>query len=145
MNFREFCEITEDIKSKYPIWFELTSRNILTDSDIKSVENTLNITLNSDYKNFVKKYNGGYFAFTKILTVYRKDECYILNFNSREFVEKYNFVAVADFETGDMAGFKITNGLCSNEIFIFSHEEKTVENLNIGNIFDYILKYGYKL
>ncbi|MBQ3691827.1 MAG: SMI1/KNR4 family protein [Clostridia bacterium] len=145
MNFSDFYRITEDIKSKHPIWFELNSRNVPTDSDIKLVESNLNIILNDDYKNFVKRYNGGYFAFTKILTVCSEDELYLLNFNSSEFVEKYKFVTVGDMETGDMVGFKVVNGLCGSEVFVFNHEKKTVENSNIGNFFDYILKYGYNL
>lgn len=143
MNFNDFQKITAEIKSKHPIWFYLVSKNTPTDRDIKYVETTLNVTLNSDYKNFVKTYNGGYFAFVKILTVCSKDDCYILNFNSREFIEKYKLLSIADTETGDTVGFKITDGFCGNEMFIFNHETQTVENHNIGNLFDYIIKYGY--
>ena len=145
MNFTEFCKITEDMKLKHPIWFEFVSRNLPTEDDIISVEKRFNITLNDDYKSFVKRYGGGSFAFVKILTCCSDDNEYILNFNTGEFVQKYFFVSVADLETGDMVGFKINNGVCSEEMYIFNHDDGTIQNMNVGNFFEFILKYGYNM
>lgn len=144
MNFSEFCKITEALKIKHPIWFELSSNVLPTDDDIKAVEKHFGITLNDEYKSFVKRYGGGLFAFTKILTC-TDDDSFILKYNSREFVKEYSFIAAADFETGDFAGFKISEGKCSSEVYIFNHEEKKILASDIGNFFDFVNEYCYSV
>ena len=143
MTFEEFNIQINEIKKKRPIWFELSYSCDTSDDMIICVEKDLKIMLPKQYKDFIKKYGGGYFAFTIVLSCNSNSDFYIVNDESKSLLEKYSFLPLFDFETGDLAGVKIANGKCSEKIFRFLHETKELISSDY-DFFSAVINYGLK-
>lgn len=145
MNINDFNVLITMQKKSKPILFGLDSDKIADEEDIELVEEFYNIKLPSSYKEFVHEYGGGYFAHSTIFSCDSSSDFYIIRNNPKEFVKEYNFIAIADLETGDLAGYHICNNTCDVKISIYDHEKNNVKNTDIQNLFEYIAKYGLKL
>jgi hypothetical protein len=145
MNYQEFSLTVDKAKDKNPIWFGLESDPPATDSEIEEVEKQLSIILPEEYKRFVKEFGGGYFAFTKVFSVNKESEWYIINQNKQvSLIESHNFLAVSDNQVGDFYGFKVINGKCESYLLLFDHETGQLENSKYVNLFDYLVKVGLR-
>ena len=144
MNLKEFEELTQKVKAENPKWFGLESDGIPTVEDIELLEKYYGIEFPDNYKAFILQYGGGYFAFTIVYSIDKRSSFYIKNNVEVEFVKEKNFLPIIDFETGDMAGVKISNGICEELMSLYDHEEDVIIDLNL-NLFDALAKYGFKL
>lgn len=144
MEFLDFISIVDGVRKKKPILFGLDSDNVVSDDKIKKIENYYCIQLPESYKVFLKKYGGGYFAYTVIYSGDVKSNFYVIKNISKEWVDKYDFFPVMDFETGDLGGFEIDNKKCCDYFSIFVHEEKKIIKYQY-DLFQALLKYGLKL
>ena len=142
MTFEEFNSQINDIKMQHPIWFELLDNNSITDDMIISVEKELKITLPEQYIYFLKKYSGGYFAFTIVLSCNPESDFYIVNDYSKSLLEKYKFLPLFDFENGDLAGVRVHNGKCSEKIFYYLHDTNELD-VSDYDFFKATLHYGF--
>jgi len=117
MDYNKFLEIVNETRNKRPIWFGLESEPKANDRQIEKVEKALSLSLSDEYKNFVKEFGGGYFAFTNIFSLNDNGEWYIVNLNNQiGLMKAHPFLAVSENETGDYYGFTIENGVCSSRV-----------------------------
>lgn len=144
MNLKEFEELTQKVKAENLKWFGLESDGIPTVENIELLEKYYGIEFPDNYKAFILQYGGGYFAFTIVYSIDKRSSFYIKNNVEVEFVKEKNFLPIIDFETGDMAGVKINNGICEELMSLYDHEEDVIIDLNL-NLFDALAKYGFKL
>jgi hypothetical protein len=142
VEFNEFLSIVEDAKAKNPIWFELEIAPIGTDTQITNVEKQLSVSLPKEYKNFVKMFGGGYFAFTKIFSVSNGELNLIQQNNQINLINSHNFITVSENEVGDFYGFEIENGICSPKVKFYDHEINIVEETQFEDLYQYLLKVG---
>jgi hypothetical protein len=143
MDFNEFFEKVTEIKSKQPIWFGLESDAIATDKEINHAEMSLSVLFPDEYKQFVKTFGGGYFAFTTVYSVGQNSEWDIILKNKNcELIKSHNFLAFSDNHSGDYYGFKTSLGLCDSKIYFYDHETQQIKKTDFKNIFEFILKIG---
>jgi len=146
MQFEDFNQIIERIKKEKPIWFGLESDSCINDSDIRRIEEYFNIQLPMEYKQFLKNYGGGYFAFLLIFSGDEKSDWNVIKQNKElNLLNKYNFLAVSDNESGDFYGFRVNNNICETKLSIFLHDELKVEETQYENFYQYVLKLGLRI
>ena len=144
MEKKEFDELIQRVKEKKPKIFGLEADEIPTVTDIEKVEEYYKIVFPKSYKEFVLQYGGGYFAFTVVYSFDKQSLFYIKNNVTTEFVNTNQMFPVIDFETGDIAGFRIKDGICEDSMMLYNHEEKMLSELRI-DLYETLVKYGLKL
>jgi hypothetical protein len=144
VDFNEFLSIVEVIKAKNPIWFELDTDPIGTDSQLHNAEEQLSVSLPKEYKLFIKWFGGGYFAFTNIFSVADSEWNIIQLNNEINLINSHKFIAISDNEVGDYYGFEIKSGLCNPKVKFYNHEINQVEETEFNNLYQYVLKVGLK-
>lgn len=145
MEFLEFIDIVDEVKEKKPILFGLDSDKIASDEEITQIESYFCIQLPESYKSFLKKYGGGYFAYTVVYSSDANSDFYVIKNITKDWVDTYNFFPIIDFETGDLGGFKVNDKQCNDFFSIFTHEEKRIIDYDKYDFFQALLKYGLKL
>lgn len=143
MDLTEFKKKVFEEKIKNPILFELEADCISTSEQINEMELYYKIKFPSSYRDFLAEYGGGYFAFILVYSIDRNSPFYLPSNVNIEFVLKEKFLPIIDLETGDLAGFRINDGVCEDSVVIYNHENKIIKDLNIG-LFEFILMYGVK-
>ncbi len=144
MKYEEFLKIYQQVKLDRPILFDLEMDNIPLNSNIRHIESYYNIALPESYKKFLLKFGGGNFAFTIVYSLDEQSVYYIKNNVLRDFVSNTNFLPVIDFETGDVAGFRIKNNKCESTMTMYNHEDKKMSDLNL-DFYELIIKYGFDI
>ena len=143
MNIEEFEALVQELKINNPKIFGLESDAKPTIEEIKLIEEYYEISLPTSYKEFLKKYGGGYFAYLVVYSMDDQSFFYLRNNVMKELIKINKFFPVIDFETGDLAGFKIINDVCEDMIMLYNHEDNVINDLHM-NFFDAIAKYGLK-
>ena len=143
MNFDEFNNIVELLKIKKPILFDLDSDAAPTDEDINRIEKYYELEFPISYKMFLKKYGGGYFAYGLIYSIDRKSSCCIESNVAKDLILNENILPVYDFETGDLACFRINNKRVEDSIVIYNHEDNILEELNL-DFYEFLTRYALK-
>ncbi|MCF6409725.1 SMI1/KNR4 family protein [Pseudalkalibacillus salsuginis] len=134
----------EETKDKNPLWFGLENEPIGTDREIIKIERLFSVTLPEEYKLFIKRYGGGYFAFTNIFSV-KDSEWNIVQINNEiKLIKSHNFIAISENEVGDFYGFKVNNGVCNPKVKFYNHELDQIEETEYQNLYEYLLKVGLK-
>jgi hypothetical protein len=144
VDFNEFLSIVEIIKAKNPLWFELETAPIGNDSEIVNAEQQLSVILPKEYKLFIKKFGGGYFAFTKIFSISESEWNIIDQNNEINLINSHKFIAVCDNEVGDFYGYEIKSGICSPKMKFYNHEINKVEETKFDDLYQYLLNVGLK-
>lgn len=145
MNMSDFVKIIEEKKKINPFWFDDESELIAENDHIVAVENQLGLMLPEKYKDFVKKFGGGYFAFTNIFSVDSSGEWFIVDRNdaARKYLPN-NFIAVSDDEAGGMYGFVAEDGVCGEEIFYWDNDSSSISEKMFDDLLDYLIEVGLK-
>lgn len=144
MDKKEFDELIQRVKEDKPKIFGLDADEIPTITDIEMIEKYYGIVLPKSYKEFVLQYGGGYFAFTVVYSFDKQSSFYIKNNVAIEFINTNQIFPIIDFETGDIAGFRIKDGICEDSMILYNHGEKVLRELKIG-LYEALVKYGLKL
>lgn len=143
MNYIDFLREYEMIKKSRPILFQLEHDNPVNSKIINEHEMFYGIKFAESYKKFLTEYGGGYWGFIKIFSVDCTGKCYIKNYVSKEFINKYSFLPIVDLETGDFIGYNISDNKCTEELIFWLHEEK--EKINIkSNFYELLILKGLK-
>ena len=142
MTFDIFEKIVNDVMDKKPILFELERDRIVSEDEIKQVENSLHFTLPKNYNSFVKKYGGGYFGFTVVLSCDLQGKFYIGKYYDiyNQLFKDASFLPLMDFETGDLLGVKINSSDSEEKMYMYLHDT----NSFIQKDFDFleaVIKY----
>ncbi len=144
MNYDDFIKIQQQVKLTQPILFGLETDSIPQKNDIENIENYYNIILPESYINFLMEFGGGIFVFIIVYSLDKESVYYLKHNVQRDFVRNKKFLPVIDFETGDVAGFRIKNNKCESMITIYNHEEEKMTDLNL-DFYDAIVKYGFDI
>lgn len=144
MDKKEFDELIQRVKENKPKIFGLDADEIPTVTDIEMIEKYYEIVFPKSYKEFVLQYGGGYFAFTVVYSFDKQSSFYIKNNVTTEFINTNQIFPIIDFETGDIAGFRINDGICEDSMMLYNHEEKMLSELRI-DLYEALVKYGLKL
>lgn len=142
MTFDIFEKIVNDVMNKKPILFELDMDTIASDDAIKQVENRLHFTLPQNYKRFVKKYGGGYFGYTIVLSCDLQSKFYIGKYYDiyNESFKDACFLPLMDFETGDMLGMKINGSDPEEHMYMFLHDTNEFVRMDF-DFLEAVIKY----
>lgn len=145
MQFEDFKQIVERTKKEKPVWFELGSDSCINDNEIRQIENYFGSELPIEYKQFLKNYGGGYFAFLLVFSGDEKSNWNVIKQNKElNLLNKYNFLAVSDNESGDFYGFRVNNNKCETKLSVFLHDELKVKETQYEDFYQYVLKLGLK-
>ena len=141
MNFHEFEESVQRIRAQKPMWFSSQNEKVATDEQLVSAEKILGVELPSEYKEFVRRYGGGYFALTNVFSVDPASEWYIV-VKQKEFNLSDKFVAITDDETGGAYGFLVESRKCSDAVFYLNPDENGIAVLQYASFLEYLAKVG---
>ena len=141
MEFSAFNEIVDRLRKNNKVMFALSNDSIATETELVKVEDYYQINLPKDYTKFLQTYGGGYFGYT---IIYSCDSCsrfYLFDNVDIDWVKEYHFFPIIDFETGDLAGYRVNGQNCEKLISLFCHDDNSITDCYV-NLFDFILKHG---
>jgi hypothetical protein len=145
MRFDEFSIKVDELKAKHPIWFDLNTDSIGSETDLSNIESVYSIKLPIEYKHFIMTYGGGYFCFTNVFSTNINSEWNIIEQNNRiNLYNSHNFLAVSDNEVGDYYGYEIKNGYCNPKVKFYNHYLNQVEDTSYENLYEFLLKVGLR-
>lgn len=130
-------------KEVNPIWFGMDSCELVTDKEIALYEHKQGIEMPVEYTEFIIRYGGGYFAFTKIFSLANNSEWNIESLNEK-FVKIKDFIAISDNGAGDFYGFKVIDGKCESQIYVYDHENGIIESTKYKDLFEYLVGVGLR-
>lgn len=137
--------MVEKVEKEDPVLFGLDRDRIASDDDIDQIEDHYCLKLPESYKLFLKKYGGGYFAYTVVYSCDSDSVFFISKNVTKEWVDKYDLFPVIDLETGDLGVFKVNDGVCEDLVYVFVHGEEKVEKHGDHDFLQALVKYGLKL
>ncbi|QXH44770.1 SMI1/KNR4 family protein [Pseudomonas xanthosomatis] len=120
MNFEEFSKLANEKIQKNPIWFQLERDAPSNDEEVIRVESNLGIQLPDEYKQFVKTYGGGYFAFSIVYSPNPNSDFPLEKINTDNTFDTY--ILFSENGSGDYYGFPVSDKKCSSSIFFWDHE-----------------------
>lgn len=143
MKFCDFLSLIQKEKEKHPIWFSLESDKAVADLNIEQVEKVLDVRFPIEYKQFVKNYGGGYFAFAIVYSCDITGAFYIGNYNDKDEIKNKKFISISDDATGDLFGFIVTDEVCSSCVYRYRHEQADYI-VEYDDFFDFLKCIGLK-
>ena len=144
MVFKEFVELVEKRKRKDPVLFELDRDKIPSDADIDQMEDYYCLKFPESYMAFLKKYGGGYFAYTVVYSCDADSTFYLLKNVEKEWVDTYGLFPVIDLETGDLGVFKVDDRVCEDQVYIFVHSEENARLHGGCGFLQALVEHGLK-
>ncbi|MER5918230.1 SMI1/KNR4 family protein [Streptomyces sp. NPDC001982] len=132
MELAEFAAILKSVRSarpgNFPSGVQPFDCRLASDSEIRQVENELNVRLPEKYKEFMQRYGGGEFLFVDLLPLVSLDGRAedVVGVNQREPWSN-DFVAVSPVGTGDWWGFDAVDGVCGDEVYMRIFEDGSRE------------------
>lgn len=143
MNYNEFAEIMSEVKAQNPRLFDLGADKTVGEETISKWEKEYGYSLPEDYKAFLKKIGGGYFGYTVIYSFDENGQFCITEYVSKEMINELQMIPIIDFETGDYAGFDMKNGMLTDELVIWLHDERMKKRLDI-DFYELLVKCGLR-
>ncbi len=125
MNFIEFKNYIQKINKVDSFLLSDERDASVREADITYVEAELGVTLPTLYRQFVKEYGGGDFAFTNIFSCDKNGEWYIINRNKE--ANSYlpsNFIAISDDQSGGFYGYIINNNKCEDKVYYWDYQNR---------------------
>jgi len=142
MLIEEFVQLVEKRKEEKPVWFGLESDPPATSAQIQDAEAQLRVRLPVSYRLFVTRYGGGYFALGNLFSVFPGSDWNIVERNRS--LLPFGFLAVSDNGVGDLYGFRVTDGVCDEEIVMFDHETGTISQPKYLDLFEFLEETAMK-
>ena len=140
MNFEDFNELVQKVKSDHPIWFGIEPDEIPDDTTIRLAEEKLYTQLPDDYINFILEYGGGYFAFSNVFSLQERSDFNLVYLNYKYDAVDSGYVLFSENNSGDIFGFKTVDGICEPKIHFYDHEIEIWQESQYCNLFDYLEK-----
>lgn len=129
MNYNEFMAVISEIKAQNPMLFDLGADKPVDEETISKYEKEYGLSFPEEYKTFLKKVGGGYFGYTVIYSFDGNGQFCIKQYVSKEMINELQMIPIIDFETGDYAGFDMRNGILTDELVIWLHDERRKKGL----------------
>ena len=144
MILEEFRRIVTEAKQRNPIWFALQTERPATDAEIQQAEWQLRTSLPEEYKEFVKEFGGGYFAFANVFSVASGGDWNIVDRNRKENLIGSGYVAISDPNTGDLYGFKSEDKRCRSQIMVLDHDSGEWHATRYQDLFEFLASTALK-
>ncbi|WP_078850206.1 SMI1/KNR4 family protein [Streptomyces sp. NRRL F-5126] len=125
VEYSEFEHLLESVRSDHPFWFENFEGWRSTEEQIAETEVILGVSLPAAYRRFMLTAGGGGFGFLDILPLNPQEgSVEDLESVNREQWWDADFVAFSPVGTGDLWGFLVDNGVCSDQVTFLDHETR---------------------
>lgn len=143
MNREEFESQVCKAKQSNPLWFELTEENQLIELDkVLEIESEHSVIFPESFRHFISTYGSGYFAFTSILSPLADGEDSLWIQKSLYSLPS-DYVPISENGCGDYYGFKVTDGVCSEEVYFLDHESGyQSSSIEYSCFYEFLLKTG---
>ena len=135
-----FDDLVRSLKAERPFWFEGDSEPLASDEQIDSAEAALGVNLPIEYRDFLRRYGGGYFARTNVFSVDPASEWYIVARQPADARGK--FVAVTDDETGGYYGFQVDQNRSGDQVYYFNPDDGDEPTLMYPSFLEYLARVG---
>jgi hypothetical protein len=119
----EFDQHVEQARSKHPQRFEVAPDAPPDETEIEAHQAELGVRFPADYLDFLRRYGGGTFVFLSTYSMDRTSKLNVVTKNAASWLDRKDFVAVADDGSGDYYGFTVDDaGRCLPEVVLLDHE-----------------------
>lgn len=143
MDYTEFKELARIAKEKNPVWFALEADRPAADGEIAQAEAELGVTFPPEYRDFLRDFGGGYFAFVNVFSVQTGSQWNIVQRNKRHAIDA--FIAISDNGVGDLYGFGVSDGVCRPHILFSDHETNgNLKPTNYQNVLEFLAEKGLR-
>lgn len=139
MDYAHFKEIVDEIKRKKTHLFELEHDQILSMTEIDAIEMKMDIKLPLAYRRFISEFGGGLFGYATIYSLDENSRYYM--FQDGSLVKK-GYLPIFDNGCGDIYVLKIYEKQCSDEVYFFDHESRSITKTKYADILEYLVEVG---
>jgi hypothetical protein len=140
MEWNAFESHVRHLMQEHPVWFQLDRDPPASLDDIQRAEAELGTRLPESYRRFLQVFGGGYFAFAVVFSVSDSEWSVV----RRNEDGSRGFVRASDNGTGDYYGFKSIDGVCSEQVFFFDHEDGSIRSTEYGDFLEMMVDRALK-
>jgi hypothetical protein len=141
---REFLDVATDAMKERPVWFGLDSDGVASEADVVTAETALAVSFPREYRAFVQRFGGGYFAFTNVFSVDAGSDWSIVDRNSALGLLNRRFIAFSENGCGDYYGFRLADGVCENAVMFFDHDSGEIHSTDYRDLYEYLVAVGLR-
>ncbi|MBO0953100.1 SMI1/KNR4 family protein [Fibrella forsythiae] len=151
MSFEDFLLLHSEKSSKLSVFtdteFLEDNRDApVTNLQIEEIEKEYNVVFPTNYKEFCKKFGGGYFGYTMVYSLDRTGEWFI--FDKLDEIVSYGyslsakFLPFSDDQTGGIYCF-VREGVVIKDELVFIDEVEDIEEMPSSNFIECLLQRAY--
>lgn len=144
MTLDEFRRVVEEARAAHPQWFALPPDAAPEEDEVVVQSAQLGVQLPTEYLDFLREFGGGDFAFLAVYSMDRASDLNIVTKNAVPWLERTDFVAVADNGAGDYYGFAVSGGRCGSEVLLLDHESGELRPTGDEDWFDFVVAKGLR-
>jgi hypothetical protein len=142
--FPRLVALIDELRAEHPNWFRLRGDGPASDEDLEAAERDLGCRLPLAYRQFVRTFGGGEFAFTAIYSPTIDSEKSIVEANRLSWVSREEFVAFADNGAGDYYGWVVINGEAVDEVVLLDHNSNRLRPSDFPDFIEFIEREGLR-
>lgn len=143
MNYADLKKEVEQTKKNNSLLFQLEHDNVVSEFDISESEKYYGILLPDSYKSVLMNFGGGYFGYIVMYSLDENGGFYLKDYVSISMIKEFGMFPIIDLETGDYIGFEIKNNKCTENLFIWKHEERNKVKLKV-DFYELLINMGLK-
>ncbi|MBP5106427.1 SMI1/KNR4 family protein [Pseudomonas protegens] len=121
MNVEDFKQLLDERKRSHPIWFELPSDRLASQTQILEAQQALGLQLPADYAWFLKECGGGYFALAMLYSLDSSSDFHLVQINRAHQAITGRHLLFSENGCGDFYGFRIESRHCLAPVEFFDH------------------------
>lgn len=144
MEVSSFMRLVEALRKVHPLWFSLEADPPASEDELQEAEVQLQVELPSEYREFLRKFGGGLFAFSNIFSVAPGSDWNIIGKSKEAGLDEIGFLPVSENGVGDFYGYCCRDCQCTSELYFFDHETGRVQPSHYSNLFDYVAEVGLR-
>ncbi|MGN6187244.1 MAG: SMI1/KNR4 family protein, partial [Thermoanaerobaculia bacterium] len=81
MNATEFEGLVDSVRSRHPRWFALETDPPASNEEVEDAEKAIDVRFPEEYRHFLTRYGGGFFAFSNVFSAKQGSEWNVLQRN----------------------------------------------------------------
>ncbi|MBP5123763.1 SMI1/KNR4 family protein [Pseudomonas protegens] len=138
MNVEDFKQLLDERKRSHPIWFELPSDRLASQTQVLEAQQALGLQLPADYTWFLKECGGGYFALAMLYSLDSSSDFHLLQINRAHPVIASTHLLFSENGCGDFYGFRIDNRHCLASVEFFDHNTEQWQATRYSGLFSFL-------
>jgi len=146
MDLPSFRRLVAEAERAHPVWFSLERDPPASAAAISQAELALGVTFPPEYREFLREFGGGYFAFANTFSVAPGSHWDVVARNQAlAGLLSQHFLAVSDNGAGDFYGFVVEAGVCDPTLRFWDHEACAVASApTYSGLFEFLSVVGLK-